>query len=405
MSPASSARAGSPRPGNRHRPELRLLASKTAPGRWRLPEVSTRAALLVVTGVLCTVGLVMVLSASAYTSLSYYGSVWTIFERQVLWMAVGVLALGFCARFPYERWQRVRVPLLVGSLGLLLAVLVPGVGVVSGGSSRWIGFGMLRIQPSEIMKLALAVFAADLLTRRADRLRRPGAAVVPLLLVLGVAAMLVLKQPDMGTAIILACITFGLLFAGGVPVRPVMKALGATAGLGLIFGLAMPYRRARLLSFLNPAAHKDGSGYQIFQSLVGLGNGHFFGLGLGNGHQKWGLLPNPHTDFIFSVIGEETGLVGALIVLALFATLAWLGLRAASRAPDRFGSLMACAVVCWVTAQAVINMGAVIGALPVTGIPLPFISFGGSSLVITMAAVGILVNIAGREKTAPARRR
>ncbi len=357
-----------------------------------------------VVGMLCVVGLVMVLCASAYTSLQYYGSVWTIFERQVLWMGIGGIALVVSARLEYDRWRRLRVLLLLGTFVLLLAVLVPGVGVSAGGSSRWIGMGQLRIQPSELMKLALAVFAADLLTRRADQVHLTRRVVAPLLLLLGVAGLLVLEQPDMGTAIVLVCITFGLLFASGVPVRPVLKALAATAALGLVVGLAEPYRRARLLSFVNPFAHARGSGYQVVQSLVGLGSGRLFGLGLGGGHQQWGLLPNAHTDFIFSVVGEDGGLLGGLLVLALFLTLAWLGLRAASRAPDRFGALMAVAATCWITSQAVINIGAVIGILPVTGIPLPFVSFGGSSLVITMVAAGILINVAAHERVPAAPR-
>jgi cell division protein FtsW len=340
----------------------------------------------------------MVLSASAFTSLQYYGSVWTIFERQLLWMALGGIALYASARMSYERWRRLRVLLLIGTLLLLFAVLVPGIGVSAGGSARWIGFGQLRIQPSELMKLALAVFAADLLARRADRVHEPGAVVVPLLVILGVAGVLVLKQPDLGTALVLACITLALLYAGGVPLRPVLKVLVGVAVLGLILGLAEPYRRARLLSFVNPFAHAQGSGYQVVQSLVGLGSGRLWGLGLAGGREKWGLLPNAHTDFIFSVIGEEGGLIGALVVLALFGALTWYGLRAASRAPDRFGALLAVAATCWITSQAVINIGAVIGLLPVTGIPLPFISFGGSSLVITMVAAGILANVAGHEK-------
>jgi cell division protein FtsW len=213
-----------------------------------------------------------------------------------------------------------------------------------------------------------------------------------------VAAVLVLKQPDMGTALVLCCIALSLLYAGGVPLRPVLKVFCGVAVLGVAFGLAEPYRRARLLSFVNPFAHAQGSGYQVVQSLVGLGSGRLFGLGLAGGREKWGLLPNAHTDFIFSVIGEQVGMVGALIVLALFVALAWYGLKAASRAPDRFGALLAVAAVCWITSQAVINIGAVIGLLPVTGIPLPFISFGGSSLVITMVAAGILINVAAHEK-------
>jgi cell division protein FtsW len=218
------------------------------------------------------------------------------------------------------------------------------------------------------------------------------------LAVLGISGILILKQPDMGTALVLSCIAFGFLFLGGVSMGPIFKILGAFLVLALVVGLADPYRRDRILSFLNPGANKSGTGYQVWQSLIGLGTGHLFGLGLGGGREKYGTLPNAHTDFIFSVVGEELGLIGAVVLLGLFFALAWYGLRAAMRAPDRFGSLLAVGITTWITSQAVINIGAVIGVLPVTGIPLPFISFGGSSLVITLVAAGILVNVASHER-------
>jgi cell division protein FtsW len=361
----------------------------------RLPTSTCLAALV---AVLCTLGLVMVGSASPVISVGLYGSPWTIFIRQLMWMGIGVMALLAFARIDYRTWRKLRIPLLVGTMGLLVVVLIPGLGVTAGGSSRWIGIGQLRLQPSELMKLALVVFGADLLTRRVDRTSEPRMVIVPMLSVLGVSALLILKQPDMGTALVLCCIAFGILFMGGVPMRPILKVMGGFAVLAFIVGMVDPYRRDRILSFLDPGAHHAGSGYQVWQSLIGLGSGHVFGLGLGGGRQKWGLLPNAHTDFIFSVVGEELGLVGAVALLSLFFGLAWFGLRAATRAPDRFGSLMAIGVTVWVASQAVINIGAVIGVLPVTGIPLPFISFGGSSLVITMAAVGILLNIASHER-------
>lgn len=393
------------------RPALRLLRGGrgTAPGgsvAGRLPAVPTRVLLVGLVVALGAVGLVMVLSASAYTSLVDYGSVWSIFEKQVLWMAIGAAVFWGASRVPYQRWTRVRRPLLVVSMVLLVLVLVPHLGESASGSSRWIGVGQLRLQPSELMKLALAVFAADLLARRADRTARTGAVVVPLVAVLGTCAFLVLLQPDLGTAVVLACVVFGCLFAAGVPGRTVAEWMTAGLGLAAVAALAEPYRRARLLSFVDPMAHRLGSGYQVVQSLVGVASGGVFGLGLGNGHEKWGLLPNPHTDFIFSVIGEETGLVGTLVVVALFAALALVGMRVAARAPDRFGMLLATGITCWVTAEAVINIGATIGVLPVTGIPLPFVSFGGSSLVVVMAGTGILANIAGQERRpAPARPR
>ena len=366
--------------------------------------MQTSSVILVLVGLLCAIGLVMVGSASEVISISTYGTPWAIFIREAIWMVVGVLALVMASRFDYRKWRRLRLVLLVATFVLLLAVLVPGVGVHSGGSSRWIGFGQLRIQPSELMKLALAVFGADLIARREEQGASSRTIVGPLLLVTAAAAGLIVVQPDMGTALVLGCVTMALLFASGVPMAPIMKLLAALGVLALVVGLIDPYRRARLLSFLDPAAHSSGTGYQVVQSLIGLGSGHLYGLGLGAGRQKWGYLPNAHTDFIFSVVGEELGLIGALCVLFLLGAFAWFGLRAAARAGDRFGGLLAVALVAWISAETVINVGAVIGVLPVTGIPLPFISFGGSSLVITMAAAGILVNIARHERELPAHR-
>ena len=375
----------------------------------RLSGVPTAPALAVLVAALCVFGLVMVGSASPVVSLLTYHSPWTIFFRQVLWMVVGIGALLIFARIDYRTWRRWSVPLVIGTLCLLLAVLVPGLGVTAGGSSRWIGFGLLRLQPSELMKLAMVVFAADIVVRRMDRDAPSKQVIAPVMGVLVVSAALIIKQPDMGTAMVLSCIAFGILFMSGVSLTPLTKVLAAFAVIAVIFAFSDSYRRDRILSFVNPGAHQSGTGYQVWQSLIGLGSGHVFGLGLGGGREKWGTLPNAHTDFIFSVVGEELGLVGAVVVLLLFLALAWYGFRAAGRAPDRFGSLLAVGVTVWITSQAVINIGAVIGVLPVTGIPLPFISFGGSSLVITLAAVGILLNIAMQERSGtrarPQRRR
>ncbi len=243
--------------------------------------------------VLCVVGLVMVGSASPVISLGLYGSPWTILIRQTLWMAVGAGALILLSRVDYRRWRAVRGPLVVVSIALLVAVLVPGLGDASGGSSRWIGIGLLKMQPSELMKLALVVFVADLVTRRADRMDEPKLVITPVLAVLGISGALILEQPDMGTALVLCCIAFGVLFVGGVPMVPILKVLGTFAALAVVVGLADPYRRDRILSFLNPGAHQSGSGYQVWQSLIGLGAGHLFGLGLGGGARSGGACPTP----------------------------------------------------------------------------------------------------------------
>jgi cell division protein FtsW len=393
------------RPGRAHATRTRPVAAhrNTTPrsvAGWvvAVRRVPTSTVLLTLVGCLCVLGAVMVGSASTVISLSDYGTPWAILEREIIWMVVGAGALLFAYRFDYRRWRRLSPVLLVGTFVLLAAVLVPGLGVSAMGSSRWLGFGQLRVQPSELAKLALAMFGADLLVRRAERGGAARTMTGPLLLVTGAAAGLILLQPDMGTALVVGCIALALLFASGVPLKPVAKVLGALVCLAVMVAVFSPYRRARILSFLDPGAHSSSSGYQVVQSLIGLGSGHLFGVGLGSSREKWGYLPNAHTDFIFSVIGEELGLVGAVLVLVLLGGLAWFGLRAATRAPDHFGALLAVAIVAWIAAETVINVGAVVGLLPVTGIPLPFISFGGSSLVITMLAAGVLVNIARHER-------
>ena len=363
-------------------------------------QVSVSTLLLVDVALLCVVGLVMVGTASSVISISTYGSPWAILIREAMWMAIGVVALGVAIRFDYRKLRRLSPLILAGTFGLLLLVMVPGFGVHAMGSSRWIGFGQFRLQPSELMKLALTLFAADFIARRLDEDATDRRIIGPVLIVSGFACVLILAQPDMGTAMVLGVIALALLFVSGVRLGPVMKAMAAVAVIALIVAVASPYRRTRLLSFLDPSAHGSSSGYQVVQSLIGLGSGHLFGMGLGGGQAQWGYLPNAHTDFIFSVIGEELGIVGALLVLALLGAFLWLGIRVATRSVDRFGGLLALGLVAWIAAETLINVGAVVGVLPVTGIPLPFISFGGSSLVITMAAAGVLINVARQGETA-----
>lgn len=388
------------------RPRLRLVGADEGERRRRsrarprpravvLP--ADQVLLVALVAVLCVVGLVMVLSASSVEALSRYGSPWYVFERQVLWVVVGVVLAVAGWRINYHLWERVGGPLLLVCLVLLVAVIVPGLGTTVSGGSRWLGIGGLSFQPSEITKLAIVTFGAGVLSRRVGQ-GRTWDAVRPVVFALAITAALILKQPDMGTTLVLACITLGLLCAAGVPAKWIGGTVGILGGGAFLLALARPYRRARLLSFLNPWAHRAGSGYQEVQSLIGFANGHFLGVGLGASTAKWGFLPNAHTDFIFSIIGEELGLVGSLLVVALFVALALVGLRISARAPDRFGSLLAAGVTCWLTCQALLNMGAVIGLLPVTGVPLPFVSYGGSSLVFEMAAVGILLNVARRSR-------
>ncbi len=401
-SPGSAVRGAAPAPG-RARPRLVARTKRRSPSGLAatISELPTGTVLAVIVGLLCVIGLVMVGSASSVVSISLYGSPWAILIREAMWMGVGVIAFGAAVRFDHRKLRRLAPLLLVVTFVLLLVVLVPGLGVHVQGSSRWIGFGQFRLQPSELMKLALTVFAADLITRRLDEGATDRRIIGPLLLVTASAGLLIVMQPDLGTAMVLGCIVLALLFVSGVRLGPVLKILGGLVGIALIVAVVSPYRRDRLLSFLDPSAHGSGSGYQVMQSLIGLGSGHFVGAGLGGGQAQWGFLPNAQTDFIFSVIGEELGFIGAALVLLLLGAFAWFGIRAATRSPQRFGGLLAVGLVAWLAAETLINIGAVVGVLPVTGIPLPFISYGGSSLVITMVAAGILVNIARLERSGP----
>jgi cell division protein FtsW len=336
----------------------------------------------------------MVLSASSVASLTDYGSPWYFFLRQLLWTVIGIVAFAVAIGFDYRKLRRFVRPLLVLSGILLVVVLVPGIGVYVAGSRRWIGAGMFRFQPTELAKLALLLYAADLATRRGREIADWHRVVKPLVVVLGVVAFLVMREPDLGSALVLALIATAILAAAGT--RPKHLAVLGGVGLSLVSLLAIiePYRRARLLTFLHPFADHTNAGYQISQSLIAIGSGGWTGVGLGAGRAKWNFLPNAHTDFIFAIIAEELGLLGGLLVLALFVVFGLLGIRVASRAPDRFGALLAVGITMAIVGQAVINLGAVVGLLPITGIPLPFVSFGGTALVTTMFAAGILCNIA-----------
>jgi cell division protein FtsW len=348
--------------------------------------------------VLNVVGVVMVLSASSVISLTDRGSAWYYFERQVVWAVLGVVAFAVAQRIDYRHWRKIVRPLLFASAGLLLFVLVPRVGIQVGGSRRWLGIGAWRFQPSEIAKLALVLFVADLLTRREHDVDDWRGVLRPALLVLGGLGALVCLEPDLDSTVLLGVIVVSVLVVGGVRLRHLTWVGGVGAAACGLLAVAEPYRRARVMTLFNPTADASNTGYQILQSLIAFGTGGIDGVGLGAGRAKWLFLPNAHTDFIFAVIGEELGLIGSLLVVGLFVGFAVLGTRTALHAPDRFGMLLATGITVWVVVQAIVNIGGVVGVLPVSGIPLPFISFGGSSLVFTMAAAGILANIARRAR-------
>ena len=350
--------------------------------------------LLALVAVLSLIGLVMVLSASSVTALYEYGSSWYLFKRQLLWMALGLVAMVVVMRVDYHWWRRWTMVLLFGSGALMVLVMVPGLGVNVNGSSRWLGYGFARIQPSEFAKLAVLLFVADLLARRFDRVDNWRLTLQPVLVVFGAFAAMLMLQPNLGTTIILASIVFVMLFVSGVPIKPLVLTFtvgGIFASMAAVFE---PYRRRRLLGFLNPWKDSQNTGYQTIQSQVGIARGGITGSGLGQSRAKWGFLPFAHTDFIFAIIAEELGLIGAVLVVALFVALGVAGIRTALRAPDHYGMLLATGITSWILIQAFVNVGAVVGVLPITGVPLPFVSFGGSSLVVTMASVGLLLNVA-----------
>jgi cell division protein FtsW len=358
--------------------------------------------LLAATAALTLIGLVMVLSASSISAFEQYGSSFFFFKRQAAYAVVGAGALWLTSRMRHTAWQRLCMPMLGVTTGLLVLVLLPAFGTVAGGSARWIEVGPVTIQPSEPAKLALIAFAAALLARRWRRLDDLRTLAVPLLPVTALVCGLILLQPDMGTAVIIVGSVAALAFLAGARLKHLAVGSLSLATLGLGLTYVEGYRWARLLCFLDPWSDPQGCGYQTIQSLVGLTTGGPFGVGLGAGRQKWSTLPNAHTDFVFAIIGEELGLLGALLILILFGILVYAGIRIALGAPDAFGRLLAGGIAGWFGIQALTNLGAVTGLLPITGVPLPFVSFGGSSLVVSLAAVGVLVSV-DRSRRRPAR--
>jgi cell division protein FtsW len=352
-------------------------------------------ALCSVVGVLSLIGLVMVLSASSVLSLRNYGTPWYYFEHQLVWLLLGSAAFVIGVKVDPVHWRRfARLGMWV-SLAMLVAVLVPHVGMATAGASRWLGRGSIQIQPSEVAKLAFVFFAADVIDRRADRgtwTYQMG----PVLAILVLLVLLVMKQPDMGTTVVLVLIGFAILLTAGMPTKPIVKMVAVALALGGLLAVISPYRLRRLTSFVHPEANAQGSGYQAVQALAGLSDGGLLGHGLGSSIASWGFLPNAQTDFIFAVIGEETGLVGSVAVAGLFVMLAVVGIKISCRCRDRYLALVAAGIVAWLCGQAVINIGAVVGLLPVTGVPLPFVSFGGSSLVIALFGTGVLAAVAKR---------
>jgi cell division protein FtsW len=371
----------------------RLLPRRPPPGGGQLEF----HLLVLVTLGLVAFGLVMVYSASSGRAAVAAGDPAYYLKRQAVYACVGLVAMGIFSRVDFRLLRRLGGPLVVTSFVVLVAVLVLGTSV--NGARRWLSLGLVDFQPSELTKLAIALWLAALLARRrAPRTLRELAR--PIGVVVFLACTLILLEPDLGTATAIAIMVAAMLVVAGAPLR----VLAGAGGIGLALVLAAiwlePYRRARLLSFLDPWSDPDGTGFQTVQAMIALGSGGVFGVGLGESVQKIYYLPEATTDMIVAIVGEELGLVGMLAVVAAFASFGYAGFNVALRCRDPFGKLLAAGVTALICGQACVNLSAVLGLAPLTGIPLPFVSYGGSSLIVGLAAVGILLNIAGSHAAA-----
>ncbi|GAA3208201.1 putative lipid II flippase FtsW [Nonomuraea helvata] len=378
------------------------------PGSWAREQLGTLKELLdkplttyyliiMCSALLLALGLMMVLSASSVEALQKTGSPFSWFIKQSVSAAVGVPLMWACSRLPVKFFRWAGYPMM--ALSIIALVMVLFIGSSELGAQRWIYIGdSLTIQPSEPAKLGLVLWGADLLARRARQGRIEWRQMlIPLMPGTAIMAVLVMLGRDLGTTLVLFMIFLALLWVVGAPV----KLFGGIMGLAVLAAVIMikvePYRMARIGAYLNPWADAQNAGYQAVQGQIAMGSGGWFGLGLGASRQKWSWLPHGESDFIFAILGEELGLMGTLMVVALFGMLGYAGLRVAVRVNDAFTRLTAAAMVAWIVGQATVNMGAVIGVLPITGIPLPLVSYGGSSLLPTLAALGMLLSFAKRE--------
>jgi cell division protein FtsW len=359
----------------------------------RLPRVAGKIdswLLICVLALLC-IGLVMVYSASSFLAARYYDDASAVLQKQLIWAILGIITMLVTMRVDYRHWRRFSLIGMVIVLPLLVVVLKYGVMVY--GASRWLAFGsFFSFQPSELTKLVLALYIADWLARKGSQVGTFLYGLAPFVILVGVVLGLVLLENDMGTAIIIAGFATAMFFTAGANILQFLLAL-ACGGLIFLKEAFKGYRYYRLVGFLDPFKDITSINLQLYQSLVALGSGGWFGLGLGASRQKTGYLPLPYTDSIFAIIGEELGLVGSTIVVLLFLFLAFRGFRLARHTQDIYGALLATGITTWLVLQAMINVAATTGSIPYTGVPLPFISFGGSSLVVSLAAVGVLLNI------------
>lgn len=380
------------------------ISGVRAAARDRAERVKTNnraaTALLVVVVILVVIGLGSTRSATSVLGLSQAADGWYYFKRQLVGVGGGIIALLATSRINYRHYRKIAAPLLILSIGLLIAV--PFVSPEIGGARRWIPLPGFNLQPSEMAKLAVILALALVLDRKAKLLSSFGHFLVPVMAIVGTVGYLMLKQPDLGTMIVIAAAAMAVILTSSTPFRFVMAVTATAIGAAVVLAFGETYRLRRLDGFLDPWGTASDQGYQLVQGYYALSNGGLFGVGLGASRARWTYLPNSHTDFIFAIIGEETGLIGALTVVGLFAVLALAGWIVALRAPDNFGRMVAAGITVWLSFQALVNIGGVLGLTPITGIVLPFVSFGSAALVTSMGALGILVNIA--QQGVPTRR-
>jgi cell division protein FtsW len=360
-----------------------MVKARSAPDIW----------IIITTLLLLTIGVIMVYSASAVLAFHEFGDWYYYLKRQLLFAVLGIVAMFFTMNVDYWIWQKyARIGLLL-CLGLLVIVLIPGLGVVRGGARSWLGIGAFGIQPSEFMKIGMILFLAKALSDDQMRITYFVKGFLPPLAIIGLAFGLIMLQPDLGTGVVLVGASLLMIYTAGARVLHLsyFGMIGVAGFIALI--IQAPYRLQRITSFLDPWQDPLGAGYQAIQSLYAIGPGGLVGLGLGMSRQKYSYLPEPQTDFIFSIIAEELGFIGGGFVLLLFTILVWRGMRIAITSPDTFGSMAAVGIIGMVAVQVIINIGVVIGMFPVTGITLPFISAGGSSLTLMLTSIGILLNI------------
>jgi len=370
-----------------------ILTRRVAP-RAKVQPIVSRGGdpwIVLVMVTLITIGVVMVFNTSYFFAGERFGDPLHVFRKHLVSIALGAIFCFGASRLRSSTYERLAYPALAVVLVMLVAVLVPGVGLVRGGARRWIGFGAVNLQPSEVAKLVAVLYLARSMVRKGPRLTTFSLGVLPHFIVVGALQALVVVEPDFGTAALLGVTLFAMLFAGGVRWRDLAVPVLPIVPLAIYAVASSPYRLRRVMVFLDPWEHPRDAGFQLVQSFLAFGSGGLFGAGLGESKQKMFYLPEAHTDFIFSVIGEEVGLIGALFMVGLFGLLAIRGLRVALRHPTAFGQLVAFGITTVIVLQAGINMAVVLGLLPTKGLALPFVSYGGSAMLGAMTAIGVLL--------------